>query len=219
MAQALNDPPDGSRYWRSAALGGVECLRARFTTHRYARHWHEGYAIGVVVDGAEQYACNGRLWHVSPLHTIIAINPGEVHDGASAAYDGWAYRMVYPPVEVLETLGEELAGRPVRPTLRRSAINDPELARRFVPCHQAVESSTASPESEDALLVWFASLLERHAELRVRSAASLDAVDPRLKRVRDLNSSPPRTSLWRGWRARPASAGSTWCAAFRAPSA
>ena len=57
--------------------------------------------------------------------TVIAINPGEVHDGASDGRDGWAYRMMYPPAEAVETLGEELAGRPVRPTLRRSAIDDP----------------------------------------------------------------------------------------------
>jgi AraC-like DNA-binding protein len=191
---AQHHGPPGSHYWRAAALG-VECLRARFTTHRYARHWHEEYAIGVVVDGAEQYACNGRLWHVAPLRTIIAINPGEVHDGSSAAYDGWTYRMAYPAAGVLETLGEELAGRPVRPTLRRSAIDDPELARRFVRCHEALEKSTAAPEGEDVLLLWLASLLERHAELRVIAAAPLDAVDPRLKRVRELIDAEPASYL------------------------
>src|SRR5262245_43284288 len=91
-APNLAHRPEGGRYWRAAVLGGVECLHARFTTHRYTRHWHDGYAVGVVVDGAEQYACNGRLWHIAPLRTIIAINPGEVHDRASAAGQGWTYR-------------------------------------------------------------------------------------------------------------------------------
>jgi AraC-like DNA-binding protein len=195
MAEALAHRPAGSRYWRAAALGGVECLRARFTTHRYARHWHDGYALGVVVDGAEQYTCNGRLWHASPLRTIIAINPGEVHDGASAARDGWAYRMVYPPAETLEALGEELAGHAVRPTLRRSAIDDPELARRFVQCHQGAEDPAAGLESEDMLLAWFASLLQRHAEQRVTFATPLPAADPRVKRVRELIDTQPAAEI------------------------
>ena len=186
--------PDGGRYWRAAALGGVECLHARFTTHRYARHWHDGYAVGVVVDGAEQYACNGRLWHVAPLRTIIAINPGEVHDGASAARNGWTYRMAYPTAEALAALGEELAGRPVRPTLRQSAIDDPELARRFVRCHQAAEDTPALA-SEEALLPWFASLLQRHAELRVTVEAPLDGADPRVRRGRDLIDARPEADL------------------------
>jgi len=195
MAQEHAHQPTGGHYWRAAALGGVECLSARFTSHRYARHWHEQYAVGVVVDGAEQYACNGRRWHVAPMRTVIAINPGEVHDGASDGRDGWAYRMMYPSAEAIETLGEELAGRPVRPTLRRSAIDDPELALRFVRCHQGIEGAAASPESEDALLLWLASLLERHAELSVRIEKPLLATDPRIKRVRDLIDAEPAAHL------------------------
>ena len=37
-----------SRYWRVDGLSGVELLRADASTHRYARHSHEGYALGVV---------------------------------------------------------------------------------------------------------------------------------------------------------------------------
>lgn len=190
----LADRPAGSRYWRAAALDGVECLHARFTTHRYARHWHDGYAIGVVVDGAEQYACNGRQWHIAPLRTIIAINPGEVHDGSSAARNGWTYRMAYPSAEAVEALGEELTGRSVRPTFRRSALDDPELARQFVRCHEASDGSS-SLASEEALLPWFASLLERHAEQRVTREALLDAADPRVKRVRERIDARPEAEL------------------------
>jgi hypothetical protein len=41
-----------SRYWRLDGLGGVDLLRADASTHRYARHSHEGYALGVVEAGA-----------------------------------------------------------------------------------------------------------------------------------------------------------------------
>jgi AraC-like DNA-binding protein len=198
VAQEQAHRPAGGHYWRAAALGGVECLHARFTTHRYARHWHDGYAVGVVVNGAEQYECNGRLWHVAPMRTVIAINPGEVHDGSSAARDGWTYRMAYPSGDALEALGEELAGRPVRPTLRASAIDDPELAGWFVRCHQATERAADRLHVEEALLPWFAALLQRHAELRARWETPLDGADPRVRRARDLIDARPEADLTLG---------------------
>jgi AraC-like DNA-binding protein len=191
MPEGLETLPVGNRYWRTSALGGLDCFRARFTTHRYARHWHDGYALGVVVLGAERYVCNRRSWHVAPMRTVIAINPGEVHDGASAAPDGWTYRMVYPSAAALDAVGTEVAGRTVRPALRLSAIDDPDLARQFVACHRCVESSTDLLEQESALLTWFASLLRRHADLLAVTPAALPAGDRRLERVRELIDTHP----------------------------
>jgi AraC-like DNA-binding protein len=195
MPEGLEAPPVENRYWRTSALGGLDCFRARFTTHRYARHWHDGYALGAVVLGAEQYVCNRRSWHVAPMRTVIAINPGEVHDGASAARDGWTYRMVYPSAVALDAVGAEVAGRAVRPTLRQSAIDDPDLARRFLECHRCLESSTDMLEQEAVLLTWLALLLRRHADLPAVEPATLPAGDPRLERVRELIDTQSATDL------------------------
>ncbi|MGE4085068.1 MAG: AraC family ligand binding domain-containing protein [Vicinamibacterales bacterium] len=195
MAEGLDRQPPDSRYWRADALGGVDCFAARFTTHRYARHWHDGYALGVVVHGAERFTCNGREWHAAPLATIIAINPGEVHDGASAGPSGWAYRMAYPSVDVLTRVAASLTGRAVAPTLRRSAIDDPELARRFVACHERMDLAPDRVAREQALWAWLADLVMRHADLSVAGAPELDATDARLRRVRDLIDASPAADL------------------------
>lgn len=187
-------PAPDARFWRSPALGGVECFRARFTTHRYARHWHDGYALGVVVDGAETYFCNGRHWHVAPLRSVIAINPGEVHDGASASPGGWTYRMLYPRPGVLEAVATELTGRPTRPTLRQSAIADPELARTLAIGHAGLEHDPDVLAQDSALTSWLAALLRRHADLQVTGAPPLAATDARLEAVRERLDAAPEAA-------------------------
>lgn len=195
MAEGLDRRPSDHRYWRADALGGLDCFAARFTTHRYARHWHDGYAIGVVVHGAERFTCNGREWRAAPLATVIAINPGEVHDGASAAPAGWAYRMVYPSADALTRVAASLTGRAVAPTLQRSAIGDPDLARRFVAWHERMERATDRVAREQALWMWLADLLRRHADLSAGVEPDLEATDLRLRRVRDLIDATPAADL------------------------
>jgi AraC-like ligand binding domain len=55
-----------SLYWRLEGLDGVDLLRADASTHRYARHCHEGYALGVVEAGAHAFAARGAVWTAIP---------------------------------------------------------------------------------------------------------------------------------------------------------
>ena len=56
-----------SRYWRLDGFGGVDLLRADASAHRYARHSHEGYALGIVEAGAHaRTLAEPRL-----VHTLV----------------------------------------------------------------------------------------------------------------------------------------------------
>jgi len=50
-----------ARYWRHAAVPGVDLLRARYRTHRYARHAHETYTLALITSGVEEFRYGGRL--------------------------------------------------------------------------------------------------------------------------------------------------------------
>jgi hypothetical protein len=50
-----------ARYWRHAAVPGVDLLRARFLTHRYKGHAHETFSLGLVEAGAEEFQDGGTL--------------------------------------------------------------------------------------------------------------------------------------------------------------
>ncbi|WP_316043308.1 AraC family ligand binding domain-containing protein [Actinomadura sp. CNU-125] len=106
-----------AHYWRHPALPDVGLLRARFVTHRYARHAHEGYAIGVIVAGVEEFECAGGAERAGP-GAVVAVNPGAVHTGQAGGPEGWAYRMTYPSVESSRRSPPSWACRAARPRSR-----------------------------------------------------------------------------------------------------
>ncbi len=42
-------------------MPGVDLLRAWFVTHRYSRHAHETFTLGLVEDGVEEFEYGGSL--------------------------------------------------------------------------------------------------------------------------------------------------------------
>src|SRR5579862_6743648 len=118
----------GSRYWRPDGVAGVELLRWDASTHRYARHSHEGYAIGVVARGAHAFTARGRTWTARP-GCVIVVNPEDAHDGGPAGRNGgYSYRMMYvdPTVVAADSA----------PFFRESVVEDGALARRLFEMHE-----------------------------------------------------------------------------------
>src|SRR5437763_7973847 len=122
-----------SRYWRLDGFGGVDLLRADASTHRYARHSHEGYALGTVAAGAHGFAARGEAWTAIPGRVVI-VNPDDAHDGGPAAKDGlYSYRMIYVEDAVLAGALAEVAGKPVAiPFFPRAVVDDAALAERLL---------------------------------------------------------------------------------------
>jgi hypothetical protein len=58
------------RFWREQRLDNLECLEARFRTHRYTPHVHETFAIGVIVSGVEIFRCRGARHRAAPGHPV-----------------------------------------------------------------------------------------------------------------------------------------------------
>src|SRR5438105_1438296 len=90
--------------WRNGPLGSVEFLSARYFSHAFAPHTHEGYAFGVIENGVEAFHYRGAL-RVAPPGSVIALNPDEIHTGhAAGGARGWQYRMFYPDGALLSRL-------------------------------------------------------------------------------------------------------------------
>lgn len=159
-----------ARYWRDPALGGVELLRASFITHTYAPHAHEGFAIGVIVAGAERFRYRGAD-HVAPVGSVVAVNPGEMHTGEAVA-EGWSYRMLYPSSELLQRVASQIAGRPQPiPFFGAPVIHDPALAQQIGDLHAALERADDPVARESLLVAALAALVARHADAPPAAAA------------------------------------------------
>jgi AraC-like DNA-binding protein len=57
------------KFWHDASLSNLELLHATYVTHTFAPHTHEGYVIGVIEQGAEQftYQIQIRILHAKHL--------------------------------------------------------------------------------------------------------------------------------------------------------
>jgi AraC-like DNA-binding protein len=153
------------RYWRPDGFSGVDLLRADASTHRYSRHVHEGYALGVVEAGAHAFAARGEVWTAIPGRMVI-VNPDVAHDGGPASRDGgYSYRMIYVDAAVFTSAIEEAAGRRVAtPFFPDAVVTDATLADRLSQLHRILEHPEARLERETLLITTFVELARRHGK-------------------------------------------------------
>lgn len=141
-------------------------LRARFVTQNFSKHFHEGFAVGCIMDGAMRFNYRGESV-VAARGQVNLVVPGEAHDGHGAERDGWAYRMFYLPPEALLEAAGELRARPDLPHFRKGVLNDPVLADEIVRAHLLLESPDVPlMEKETRLLRLLVGWIKRHADQR-----------------------------------------------------
>ncbi len=154
-----------STIWRLPNLGEVELLRAHQQTQTFARHTHEGYAVGVIERGALGFFYRGENVTAPAGHINLCV-PGEVHTRQPAAPAGWSYRMFYLGAPVLQQVAADVADRPRElPFFGPGVIDDPPLAQRLREVHLRLEEpSTPLLEQETLVLGMLAQLVRRHAD-------------------------------------------------------
>lgn len=82
-----------NRYHHLGWFHGIELFEAAFSTQTFARHAHEGFAIGAITEGAGGYLCRGESM-VLPAGSLSLMNPGEPHTGHASA-GRVRYNMLY----------------------------------------------------------------------------------------------------------------------------
>jgi len=159
---------DVTHFWRVPRHYGLDCLRATFRRHAYARHTHETYAIAAVVAGCETFFHRGEQRY-APAGSIGIICPDEIHDGEPYG-GGFEYRTFYPSPELMQEIAEEVAGRPLprAPWFRHSVIQDPELFLAHAQLHACLcrdETWTSEMEQDTRLIDYLGRLIARWADL------------------------------------------------------
>lgn len=155
-----------THFWREPALSNLELLRATYITHAFAPHIHEGYAIGVIEKGAEQFRYRKSVY-VAPHGSIVLINPGEMHTGEAATEQGWTYRMLYPDISLLQRAASEVAGRQQdMPFFPSPVVNDPTIAAQLLQLHASLQDPSSALERDSRFLWVLAQLILRHADSR-----------------------------------------------------
>jgi AraC-like DNA-binding protein len=155
-----------TNFWHTPEYGDMSLLHATYITHTFAPHFHEGYAIGVIESGAEQYDYR-RQHHLAPAGSIVLVNPGEIHTGCAADENGWTYRMTYPGIVLMRQIASEITGKQWdTPLFRETVVSDTEVVANFREMHRAMEASEARLLRDILLRETFAMLITRYADDR-----------------------------------------------------
>jgi AraC-like DNA-binding protein len=169
-AESKNVMSEYANLLNARALGQrFDALQAHFVTHAFARHVHAEFVIGTVEQGAEGFLYR-HSYHVAPAGSIVVIQPDEVHTGEAQTADGWHYRAIYPPVELLQRAAAELLGHETPasasvPFFPQPIIHDPSLFRDFLTYHHTLDAPCTALERETRLLSLLTRLIARHARL------------------------------------------------------
>lgn len=150
-----------ARYWRHPGLPDVDLLRARYITHRFGRHVHDGYVFAVIEDGVEEFDHGGDRLRAG-TGAIVLVNPGTVHTGHAGVPEGWAYRTMYPAVDVVSGVAAEIGGRRGIPHFPDAVIRDAVSARMLRSAHRAAEHGDRLAASS-LLRIALAAVLRRNA--------------------------------------------------------
>ncbi len=165
-ATAADLPREQAIFSREPALRDLELLHATYVTHAFAPHTHEGFAIGVILEGAERFDYRHGS-HTAEAGLLVVINPGEVHTGSAAYRGGWRYRMLYPDARLLQDAAYALVEGPRDiPFFPRPVIQDPALAQSLVALHIALAEQASALERDSRFLWTLAQLITRHADAR-----------------------------------------------------
>ncbi len=179
---------------RPLASGGVTLLNAHFTQHRFERHSHETYSIGVTRSGVQTFACRGAR-HASLAGDVILFNPDEPHDGSRGTEAGFGYSMLYVDAALVHAwMGDrgaagggahDRSGMATR-YFKAPLVHDPQGALLLQQAVAAVAERQESLHGEEYTAAAMVALLARHGELRRPWAAtSLDAGRARMALVRE----------------------------------
>ena len=156
---------DRARFFATPRFPGLDCLTASFRRHAYPLHTHDTYTIGNVEAGVETWTARGARHYAGPGWLALT-NPLDVHDGSPLG-EGYAYRMSYPAVDLIQSIAGGLSGRRVTatPIFRTPAVHDPVGAALFAKAHRSLESGADALAGEECLMRAYAHTLTRHARV------------------------------------------------------
>jgi AraC-like DNA-binding protein len=147
-------------------LPGLTLMHATYVTHCFARHSHNGFAFGVIEQGALEFSYRGEKLIASPGR-INLVNPDEPHDGHGGNEDGWTYRMFYCDPHLIQRAANEMCGKPVSlPFFQKGVIEDDDLASEIHSFHIALSSeSMGKLEKESRFMHMLVGFISRHADM------------------------------------------------------
>jgi AraC-like DNA-binding protein len=153
------------RIYRFERSYPLEAVHAHYVEHRFARHAHEHFVIGIIEKGVQQYSYKGSK-HTTPAGQIFFVNGEEPHTGEPATRDGYLYRTLCLSPKVFQQLTFDVTEVSELPILDGSVVADRELFARLRRLHQALAAKAPTMHCESLLLLAVRHLIRIHVKKR-----------------------------------------------------
>jgi len=154
---------------------GIECVNAHFKDQQFAKHVHEGYAIGVIEYGAQRFYSRGEN-HVSGSGSLVMLNADSVHTGGPASDDGWGYMAMYPTPEMFDGVLSDLTlTRNNAPFFQEPIVNDPRLINQFRLIFSELKRSPSKLNLETLVYAFFMKLTLSQRSISVKDLFKKDS--------------------------------------------
>jgi AraC-like DNA-binding protein len=182
--------PQWVRVYHLGDLYRAELVHAHYVEHKFARHAHEHFVIGMVEKGVQQYTYRGAR-HVTPTGRIFFVNGAEPHTGESATVKGYVYRTLCVGPEGLQQLSLDVTDRNEVPYLNGTVVADRALFTKLQRFHRAVAENAPAIDGESFLLSAVRHLLEAHSETQkqLRAVAKDPSVVARVREYMEAHYS------------------------------
>jgi len=140
-----------------------EILQGTYTRQRFAPHLHETFSLGAIEAGASRIRYRDRTV-TQNAGDVVVIPAMEVHTGEAASPEGWSYRMLYLPLDLIADF-VPLDGF----VFDGPSVADGDLASRIVALHRTLEAGAEPLRGQTALADVLHVLQERHASHAARA--------------------------------------------------
>lgn len=172
-------------FWRDKRFRNMECMAATFVTHEFAPHAHDTFSIGAIEAGCQIARIRGEREFTGP-GALYLLNPGEIHDGAPGVREGYRYRMIYPDIDLLTGILEDVTGRSFdgTPSFSRQLLHDPDLAAAFQHAHRLTEERKDPLAAEEGMFSVLAQMFARYGSFIIAPPKTEDRTG--LRRARDF---------------------------------
>ncbi|MET9532055.1 MULTISPECIES: AraC family transcriptional regulator [unclassified Streptomyces] len=142
MGTGVPDGEERARHWRLDGLPGVDLLHARYIRKSFARHTHETFVIAAITHGVEAFRYRDQLVRAGEGELAL-VNPDTAHTGFAGVPEGWVYRTLYPPAELIAEVAADISTLSGPVAFTSPVVDDPQAARFVVGVHHAAEQGNA----------------------------------------------------------------------------
>ena len=159
-----------NKFWKLPELDGLELQKATYRAHSFTPHFHEEYAIGILLEGSQEKYCR-RSKHIIHKGKISVINPGEVHSAGPVDKNGWSYRMLFVNASLLREIYTQIMGKQQDyPFFSKLVIDDDKLFNMVLSLHHILERpDTSLLEKESTFLSVMGKLLQKYTDVKSES--------------------------------------------------